>query len=239
MVLNESSVRAFAHAAIICAMLAASTVAVAQGDAAAAGERIAKSGVGSAPACATCHGAKGEGMAAAGFPYLAGQGSAYLLTQLKDFANGTRSNPVMQPIAKALTDDQAKSVAAFYAGLPRTFNVDEMAGKLDSYPPSSDAGAWIANRGDWDSDIPACIQCHGPGGVGVGDHFPALAGLPAAYLSQQMTAMRDGKRPEGPLGLMGTIAKRMTPEQISAVSAYFAGLTAAASGETNGKGAKQ
>lgn len=42
------------------------------------GRAIAASGANGAAACAACHGAKGEGRAAAGFPYLAGQGAAYL-----------------------------------------------------------------------------------------------------------------------------------------------------------------
>ena len=37
------------------------------------GAAIAKTGLGAAPACQTCHGAAGEGVAQAGFPRLAGR----------------------------------------------------------------------------------------------------------------------------------------------------------------------
>lgn len=66
------------------------------------------------------------------------------------------------------------------------------------------------------------MTCHGPGGVGVGDAFPPLAGQPAAYLSGQLNAWRDGSRRNDPNDLMGHIAKSLTAEEITAVADYFA-----------------
>lgn len=68
-------------------------------------------------ACVTCHGAKGEGNPAAGFPHLAGLGSGYLYEQLTALANGSRANPVMAPVAKGLSDAQRQALAEYYAGL--------------------------------------------------------------------------------------------------------------------------
>lgn len=188
------------------------------------GQTIAASGGAGIPACVACHGAQGEGMAAAGFPYLAGQGAAYLALQLQDFASGERGNPIMAPIAKALNPEQIKALAAYYGKLPAPFNKKALSGHIESYPKKEAVGAWIANRGDWNNNIPACIQCHGPGGVGVGDNFPAIAGLPAQYIRQQLLAWKEKKRPSGPLALMGEIANRMNDEQITAVADYFAAL---------------
>lgn len=192
------------------------------------GQTLAKSGSGAVLACATCHGAKGEGMAAAGFPYLAGQGASYLDEQLQEFATGARSHPVMAPIAKAMNRSQMQAAAAYYASLAAPFDAKALSGHLDTYPAKDDAGAWLANRGDWSNNIPACIQCHGPGGVGVGEQFPAIAGQPAAYLREQLLAWKQGKRNPGPLNLMGDIAKRMNEAQITAAADYFAGLPQAA-----------
>ena len=64
----------------------------------------------------------------------------------------------------------------------------------------------------------------GPDGLGVGEHFPALAGLGAAYMQQQISAWQAGKRPPGPLQLMSTVAQKITPEDIKAVAAYYAQL---------------
>ena len=69
------------------------------------------------PACSTCHGAGGEGNAAAGFPRLARLPAAYLVAQLNSFANGGRRNAVMEPIARQLTAGQRGQLAEFYAGL--------------------------------------------------------------------------------------------------------------------------
>jgi len=188
------------------------------------GSTIAASGSGAVLACVTCHGQHGEGMAAAGFPYLAGQGSAYLAAQLAAFASGARNNPVMAPIAKSMNADQIKAVAAYYASLPPVFDAKTLSGHLDTQPPKTATGAWLANRGDWSRDIPACIQCHGPGGVGVGQNFPAIAGQSAAYIKGQLLAWKQQKRDPGPLGLMGEIAQRMDEAQITAVADYFAAL---------------
>jgi len=202
------------------------------------GKALATSGSGSVLACATCHGARGEGNAAGGFPFLAGQGANYLAEQLEHFASGKRSNPIMQPIAKAMTPEQIKAVSAYFTQLPAPLDKNMLSAHLDLYPAQEQLGAWIANRGDWNNNIPACIQCHGPGGVGVGDAFPALAGLPAAYITEQLKAWRDGKRDPGPLALMGEIAKRMNDEQISATSDYFAKLPANLKNQTVTEGAK-
>lgn len=194
------------------------------------GRAIASSGSGAAVACASCHGAQGQGMAAAGFPYLAGQGADYLAAQLRNFASGKRGSPIMGPIAKALNEEQIKAVAAYFSQLPRVIDVKALGARTDTYPPASDRGAWLANRGDWGHDIPACIQCHGPGGVGVGRHFPAIAGLPAQYIHRQLTAWKEKKRDPGPMALMGDIASRMSDAQMAAVSDYFSGLPQAAAG---------
>jgi len=198
------------------------------------GQAIATQGAGGVVACATCHGAKGEGMAAAGFPYLAGQGAAYLKLQLEDFASGKRDNPVMAPIAKAMNASQMEAAAAYFASLPPAFDAVALSNHQDSQPARDDTGAWLANRGDWEHGIPACIQCHGPGGVGVGQDFPALAGQSANYLRAQMVAIKEGKRPPGPLGLMGDIASRMTDAQITAAADYFAALPQAIQGANQG-----
>ncbi len=48
-----------------------------------------------AMACLGCHGPDGKGIAAAGFPRLAGLSAGYLSKQLADFRNGSRKQAVM------------------------------------------------------------------------------------------------------------------------------------------------
>ncbi|MFK8331818.1 c-type cytochrome [Pseudomonas sp. BJa5] len=170
-----------------------------------------------AMACLGCHGADGKGMAAAGFPRLAGLPAAYLSKQLHDFRDGSRKNPIMEPLAKALSDEEIQAVTATLAAMPAEPVADTRRQQM-----ASDATEKLALYGDWSRQLPGCVQCHGPGGVGVGEHFPPLAHQPAAYLVAQLNAWRDGSRQNDPNQLMVGVAKAMSDEEIKAVANYFA-----------------
>jgi cytochrome c553 len=194
----------------------------------AAGKQIASSGTpAGVPACSSCHGAHGEG--AGTFPRLAGTGQAYLLEQLDDFASGKRQSPIMQPFAQKLAPAERAAVASYFASLPPPLKA------IDKEPATpGDAGAWLATRGRWRDQVPACAQCHGPGGSGVGPNLPPLAGLPADYVTAQLNAWRAGTRAPGPLGLMQGVAKKLTDADVAAVAAYYAGLAASAKAAPSG-----
>ena len=65
-----------------------------------------------------------------------------------------------------------------------------------------------------------CANCHGTDGRLEGVAMPRLAGLPAAYITEQMRAFRDGRRPAT---IMHQIAKGYTDEQIGRLSSFFEG----------------
>lgn len=171
-------------------------------------------GRGAAP-CQSCHGADGGGMEAAGFPRLAGLDAGYLRKQLDDFAAGTRANPVMQPNALALSEEERQAMADYYAHLP-------MPPRAAATVPDDALGRELATRGRWSQQLPACEQCHAPGGIGVGAHFPPLAGQPAAYLASQLRAWKAGTRRNDPLALMQGVGRALDERDILAVSAWFA-----------------
>lgn len=201
------------------------------------GEAIMQKG-GANPAampCITCHGADGKGMAG-GFPRLSGLPEDYLAKQLRDFKSGSRQNPIMQPIASALTDEEVAAVAKAYAQRPKVNVQATPAGR-----PAEGTGAWIALRGLWDRNVPECTLCHGPAGVGVGSHFPPLAGQSAEYIEAQLKAWRGEKavaatkkakailavaptRRNDPNGLMQHIAVDLSDAEIKAVAEYFGSL---------------
>lgn len=185
---------------------------------AAGGQQIAAQGTAAGvPACASCHGARGEGAAA--FPRLAGTGQAYLREQLDAFADGSRKSAVMQPFAQKLSPQERAAVAAYYSALPPPFTAQD--------PPAAapgERGAWLATRGRWRDEVPGCAQCHGPGGSGVGASFPPLAGLPAAYILAQLEAFKGGTRPAGPLGLMRVVAGKLSQADMEAVASYYSAL---------------
>ncbi|MFM0729411.1 c-type cytochrome [Paraburkholderia sediminicola] len=186
-----------------------------------AGQTIAMQGTAKGvAACISCHGAKGEGNAAASFPRLAGVSAPYLSAQLVAFADGTRQSPIMQPLAKLLSASERNDVAQYFAGLQPPPGVT--ANDNESVKPS-DVGAWIANRGRWNEGLPACVQCHGPGGMGVGATFPPLAGQPASYIASQLHSWKSGIRPPGPMALMPAVASKLSDTEITAVAAYYGG----------------
>jgi cytochrome c553 len=87
-----------------------------------AGEKLYRGGdsAHAIPACIACHGADGRGSDAAKFPSLHGQRTAYVSKQLHDYANGARStgpNNIMPTIAKRLSDDDVRNVAAYVQGM--------------------------------------------------------------------------------------------------------------------------
>jgi cytochrome c553 len=83
------------------------------GNRVAAGEAIYEKGVAARGvlACASCHGAHGEGNAA--IPRLAGQHNGYLVVQLGAFASGSRDNAVMRLVAKSMTPEDVRDVSAY------------------------------------------------------------------------------------------------------------------------------
>ncbi|WP_153787250.1 cytochrome c [Pseudomonas sp. EMN2] len=173
-----------------------------------------------AMACLGCHGPDGKGIAAAGFPRLAGLSAGYLAKQLRDFRQGSRKQAVMEPLAKALSDAEIDAVSTYLAALPADGAVD-----LRRQQIAGDAVSRLALYGDWSRQIPGCVQCHGPGGSGVGEHFPPLAGQPAGYLVAQLNAWRDGSRSNDPNQLMVNVAKAMTDAEVKAIAEYFAKAT--------------
>jgi cytochrome c553 len=191
------------------------------------GQALASQGNGrGAPACQSCHGRDGAGQSAAGFPRLAGLDAAYLTKQLADYVAGTRTNAVMQPIARALSADERTTVAGYYSRLP-----------IPTVAPAGSAtadgvGATLAQRGRWSQRLPACEQCHGPGGVGVGANFPPLAGQPASYLEAQLKAWQRGDRRNDPLDLMKHLSGALSAQDMAAVAQWFATQTLPAQGRT-------
>src|SRR6185437_6274329 len=54
-----------------------------------------------------------------------------------------------------------------------------------------------------DERVRACTSCHGAQGQGRNDdYFPRIAGKPADYLFNQLTAFRDGGRTYPPMGYL-------------------------------------
>ena len=136
----------------------------------------------------------GRSNAAAGFPRSRGTPAAYLSAPLAAFADGSRQNPVMQPLSTLLTPHERDAVSAYFASLPAPASIVASTTRRSTRRTPARG----SRRARWSQGLPACAQCHGPGGLGVAPRFPPLAGQPAAYIAGQLNGWKHGTRPPGP-----------------------------------------
>lgn len=85
------------------------------------GQKIYRGGVqgSGVPACASCHGANGQGIPVQ-FPHLAGQHADYVLAQLNKFRTGERANDaakMMRVISAKMTPQEMEAVSQYIQGL--------------------------------------------------------------------------------------------------------------------------
>ncbi len=191
------------------AVLALTSPAVALAGDAAAGQ--AKSAV-----CAACHGVDGNSVNPE-WPSIAGQHPEYIVSALMAFQEGRRENVLMTPQAMALSPEDMANLAAFYS------SQTPVGGEAD--PELLTRGERIFRGGDPERGIAACIACHGPQGQGnpvAG--YPVIAGQHAVYTASQLRLYASGERRSDNNQMMRSIARRMTEEDIRAVSSYVQGL---------------
>ncbi|MCK0165701.1 c-type cytochrome [Marinobacter sp. S6332] len=89
-------------------------------------------------------------------------------------------------------------------------------------------GKQLAERGDWSRYVVSCKSCHGADNQGAGAVFPGIAGQHAGYIKTQLQAWRAGTRKNDTQDLMGSIARRMSDDDINAVAAWLASQSASA-----------
>ena len=202
-------------------LLAISSTAIAQGQQPAKadpakGEAIYTNGDASRNiiACASCHGAAGNSTIVQN-PKLSAQHAAYTYKQLMDFRTPDRQNPIMTPIAKALTEEDMRNIAVY---------LDNQQAKPGAAKNKEtlELGKKIYRAGIAEKNLPACASCHGASGAGMPAQFARLAGQHQDYTAAELVEFRSGARKNSPQ--MTTIAKRMSDEEIKAVSDYIAGL---------------
>lgn len=195
----------------------------------------AQRGKKAAAVCVSCHQADGNGKHVEdgeSWPRLAGLNAEYIAKQLRDFKSGSRSNATMKPFASMLDQQQVVDVAAYYSQLkPAPGQGGEKADEA-----RLQRGEMIAQRGDWSNYIVSCTSCHGPGNQGSGAVFPGIAGQHAGYIEAQLQAWKSKTRNNDPQDLMGTVARRMSNDDILAVAAWLANQSPA--NQSSGAGQK-
>jgi len=193
-----------------------------------------------AASCAGCHGEDGNSMVST-FPKLAGQHEGYIVKQLEAFKDGSRNAPMMAPLAMGLDAGSISDIAAYYASKRISGNAlpvmmsddddDDDEEELSAEAKDAEVkklmaiGADLYRNGNLKTEVSACIACHGP--VGEGNKpasFPALQGQHADYLIKALTDFKKGARSNESDNMMHMIAKKMTDEEIKAVSFHVSML---------------
>jgi len=179
----------------------------------------AKAGEAKAAVCGACHGPDGNSMAP-NFPKLAGQGERYLNKQLHDIKSGKRTVLEMTGLLTNLSDQDLADIAAYFAS---------QKGSVGAADPKLVArGEALFRGGNLDKGLPACTGCHAPDGKGnAAAGFPHLGGQHAQYVGKQLADFRKeegGRTNDGDTKPMQSIAKKLSDEDIAAVSAYIQGL---------------
>lgn len=170
--------------------------------------------------CGACHGMDGNSVNPI-WPSIAGQHEKYIERQLHLFKSGERASANMAPMVAALTDQNMKDLAAFFASQDMKLKAAD--------PEMVELGQKIYQGGIKDRNIPACLACHGPTGQGNPlSGYPKLANQHAAYTVNELKLFRAGRVIEGSDNandsIMAEVTKYLSDEEITAVASYIQGL---------------
>jgi len=164
--------------------------------------------------CTWCHGAGAQGYAPA--PRLAGQRPLYIENQLASFGAHTRDNPFskqyMWGAAANLSPQRKHDLATYFSALsPKAANDGDSAVVA--------TGRTIYQEGLPNSNIVACVVCHGPSAEGV-RQIPRLGGLAFSYLKRRLEQWSEGYHAAAGPPMPG-IAGKLSSDQIAALASYL------------------
>lgn len=159
-----------------------------------------------AAVCANCHGEGGNSVKP-DIPNLAGQNPAYLLEQVRQFADGRRRDMFMEGMIRAMNSDEKVGMVLFYTS------------QKVVHTPTTNAA--LAAKGQ-EYFNKTCFRCHGTDGRGSAQ-FPRIAGQQTNYLTMTLKRYRAGGGVRAD-SVMVSNAKTMTDADIDAVVAFVSSM---------------
>lgn len=169
-------------------------------------EALQKTGRKVAAVCANCHGEGGNSIRP-DVPNLAGQNTAYLIEQMRQFGDGLRRNEFMQGMIRAMATDEKVGLALFYARQP-------------VLPRPAGNAALVAQGEVLFQKI--CFRCHGSDGLG-NEKIARIAGQQSAYLATTLRRYRGGSG-ERVNEQMAENTRLLSDANLDAIVAYVAAM---------------
>ena len=158
--------------------------------------------------CAACHGPNGNATDPQ-YPVLAGQNARYIYLQLKDFKEGRRRDPQMDPMAAPLSRDDMLALAEYFSKQ-----------KQASLGFKADPAKVAAGRKK--SDEVLCPMCH-LGEFAGQNEIPRVAGQHYQYVRKQLSDFKARRRTND-AGNMTSVAGTLSDEDIDNLAHYIANL---------------
>lgn len=161
-----------------------------------------------AEVCVACHGPNGNSTQPQ-YPILAGQTARYLYLQLRDFQEGRRIEPQMDPFVKPLSRQDLFDISAFFAAQKlraADFKIDPVK----------------ARRGEAKAAETLCTMCHLGGFMGQNE-IPRVSGQHYEYIVKQLKDFKTARRTND-AGNMASVSKTLSDQDIDDLGHYLAGL---------------
>jgi cytochrome c553 len=158
--------------------------------------------------CAKCHGETGNNDNPQ-YPVLAGQTARYIYTELRDFKEGRRHDPDMDPVAQSLSRDDMLALADYFSRqkqAPSTFKADPQKVVL----------------GKKKTDEVLCPMCHLGGFTGQNE-IPRVAGQHYEYIKKQLSDFKARRRTND-AGNMTSVANTLSDDDIENLAQYVTSL---------------
>jgi cytochrome c553 len=167
--------------------------------------------------CQGCHGVDGNSKDGQ-IPKLAGQYDVYIIKQMRNYQQGTRSHEIMNGMAAPLSDTDLADIAAYFADQPI------MRG---SAAKPNETGENLFLHGNMEERVMTCAHCHGNTGKGLDPStgmYPVIGGQNKAYLLKQLRDFRDDDRVNSPNAAMNKTLKPLSDAELEALAEYISGL---------------
>src|SRR5450432_3853478 len=163
-----------------------------------------------AEACAGCHGEAGISQME-NIPSLAGQPDQFIQWQLVFFRGGSRKNEQMQPIAADISNEDIRTLGAYFAALP------------PPKAPAPDGNPDLSKKGAQAAAGRRCASCHTDSYAGT-KAVARIAGQREEYLVKALHDYKSSQRSGGAGAAMAEVAYPLSDEEIAALAHYLAHL---------------